>query len=213
MYIRISYFIYIIYGVFQNSSKIKYQMKNLRTLAIGKFGLGFGKVRWSSISNYAQIIQQKKYQRSNMLKYLRTKTFSDSSGNFLSAVDLFVFASAQNNHGMWEFMPQAMTVDRSLCCFCKHLNPILVLPSQTRCLMRYYHRTFIPRTGNEYLFWIRTSYHRKNVIEFSTFLKQINILLCWFGGLLYVTCGPAWLPSRKGNHSSSMRPISTMQSP
>ena len=89
-------------------------MKNLRTLAIGKFGLGFGKVRWSSISNYAQIIRQKKYQRSNMLKYLRTKTFSDSSGNFLSAVDLFVFASAQNNHGMREFLSQAMTVDRSL---------------------------------------------------------------------------------------------------
>ena len=123
MYIRILYFLYIIYGVFQNSSKIKNQMKNLRTLAIGKFGLGFGKVRWSSISNYAQIIRQKKYQRSNMLKYLRTKTFSDSSGNFLSAVDLFVFASAQNNHGMRELMSQAMTIDRNLCC--KHLNPIL----------------------------------------------------------------------------------------
>ena len=100
-------------------------MKNLRTLAIGKFGLGFGKVRWSSISNYAQIIRQKKYQRSNMLKYLRTKTFSDSSGNFLSAVDLFVFASAQNNHEMRELMSQTMTIDRRLCCFCKHLNPIL----------------------------------------------------------------------------------------
>ena len=125
MYVRISYFIYITYGVFQNSSKIKYQIKNLRTLAIGKFGLGFGKVRWSSISNYAQIIRQKKYQRSNMLKYLRTKTFSDSSGNFLSAVDLFVFASAQNNHEMRELMSQTMTIDRRLCCFCKHLNPIL----------------------------------------------------------------------------------------
>ena len=122
MYVRISYSIYIIYDAFQNSSKIKYQIKNLRTLAIGEFGLRFGKVRWSSISNYAQIIRQKKYQRSNMLKYLRTKTFSDSSGNFLSAVDLFVFASAQNNHGMRELMSQAMTVDRSLCCFCKHLN-------------------------------------------------------------------------------------------
>ena len=106
--------------MFQNFSKIKFQIKNLRTLAIGKCGLRFGKVRWSSNSNYAQIIRQKKYQRSNMLKYLRTKTFSDSSGNFLSAVDLFVFASAQNNYGMREFMPQAMTVDRSVCCFCKH---------------------------------------------------------------------------------------------
>ena len=63
---------------------------------------------------------RKNTKRSNILKYLRTKTFSDSSGNFLSAVDLFVFASAQNNHGMREFMPNAMTVDRSLCCFCKH---------------------------------------------------------------------------------------------
>ena len=61
-----------------------------------------------------------------------------------------------------------------------------VLPSQTRCLMRYYHRTFIPRTRNEYLFWIRTSYHNKNDLNFQHSTNKYSAVLVWWAAIRHL---------------------------